>query len=273
MPSNGHLSLPRFDAPPVIETLLSIEFSQIASLGIPHYGLYWDRIRNDFPKYEIKPPLGSQVEDFGPRRPLAIQIQSVELPALRCWFISEDETRLVQIQNDRFIYNWRKEATAETYPHYEQSIKPAFIKEFRRFAAFVSSATKSTIEVRQCEVTYVNHFERGREWKSPADVSEIFNCWSIKRDEAFLPAPEDITFQIRYRLPEDSGRLYVALQPALRKRDGEEVLQMALTARGKPKGEDLDSALAWLDLGREWVVRGFADLTTKKMHDLWKRTH
>jgi hypothetical protein len=46
---------------------------------------------------------------------------------------------------------------------------------------------------------------------------------------------------------------------------------MTLTARGVPHSSDQEELLRCLDVGREWVVRGFADFTTDEMHNLWKR--
>jgi hypothetical protein len=47
---------------------------------------------------------------------------------------------------------------------------------------------------------------------------------------------------------------------------------LTLTARGAPIGAGVAGALEFLDLGRRWIVRGFADLTTERMHIAWRRT-
>ena len=39
---------------------------------------------------------------------------------------------------------------------------------------------------------------------------------------------------------------------------------------GSP-GEDIEGAFLFLDIGREWIVRGFTSLTTKDMHKVWRR--
>ena len=75
--------------------------------------------------------------------------------------------------------------------------------------------------------------------------------------------------QLSYCLEENAGRLYVAFIPVIRARDGKEVLQMTLTARGAPKSSSDEDVFGWLDLGRKWIVRGFADFTTAEMHNIW----
>ena len=75
--------------------------------------------------------------------------------------------------------------------------------------------------------------------------------------------------QVTYCLEENAGRLYVSFVPVIRGRDGKEVLQMTLTARGAPKSSSEEDVFSWLDLERKWIVRGFADFTTAEMHNIW----
>ena len=72
-------------------------------------------------------------------------------------------------------------------------------------------------------------------------------------------------------MPEQDGRLHVDLQHAIRNVDLQEILQLTLTARGRPQGGTSADIVAWMDRARGWVVQGFADITTPRMHQLWKR--
>jgi hypothetical protein len=87
----------------------------------------------------------------------------------------------------------------------------------------------------------------------------------------FLPASEGLAFKANFPMQDRTGRLRVALNRAVRAIDGAEVLVFTLTARGKPQSSATEDILAWCDQGREWIVRGFADLTTERMHGLWRR--
>jgi hypothetical protein len=44
-----------------------------------------------------------------------------------------------------------------------------------------------------------------------------------------------------------------------------------MIARGKPLSPDVDGALRFLNIGHEWIVRGFTELTTPEMHSKWDR--
>ena len=264
--------LPKFDSPPIVETVLGVEFTALDNWDIRNFGFYWNEVKDHFSSFEVKPALESRIED------LSVQVAnetgvrfSTSPPELRGWFVSNEHQRLVQIQRDRFIFNWRKGNPSAEYPEYEKSIRPDFEREFKRFSAFLKGQGLGPIEIVQCEVTYVNHLERGIGWSSAADLQNVFKCWSPSASMTFLPAPEDVSIDVRYRLPNEGGRLYVSAKPAIRNEDGVEILQMTLTARGRPAASDLSSALEWLDIGREWIVQGFTDFTTKQMHDIWKR--
>lgn len=264
--------LPDFDAPPVIETALGVEFVPLQKWSIPHYGMFWSEIRADYPHFEVQPPLGSQVEKFGAdSRPVLPSLEVVQMksPDVRCWFLERSGSRLLQIQHDRFIHNWRKPGPTAVYPHYE-NIKPIFEREWLRFCDFLRQESLGEPEVVQCEVTYVNHLERGRGWDSFGDIAKVVRYW---RDVSggFLPRAEGMLLNVRYLMPENRGRLHVLLQPAFRPGDAKEVLQLTLTARGRPASSRAEDITAWLDIGREWVVCGFTDFTSEEMHRLWRR--
>lgn len=263
-------NLPSFDAPPVNETVLGLEFSPLSKWSIPHFGLFWSRIRGEYPRCEVKAPLAQQEEKFGEQHaPLnfrSIQFELLQQPEVRCWFHDSTEHRLLQVQQDRFIHNWRKQGAPDEYPRYEK-IRSIFEREWARFKEFTSTEDLGPIAVNQCEVTYVNHLEQGREWTNLADLSEVVTFW--KGCSATHPAPESV--QAVMSFVRDSTRLRVQLQHAIRSIDLKEIIVFTLSARGRPDSDQAQDILRWMDDARAWVVTSFAELTTPEMHRLWKR--
>jgi hypothetical protein len=127
-------------------------------------------------------------------------------------------------------------------------------------------------EVNQCEVTYVNHIEIEQGSKSYGSLRNVISCWSGQYSGDFLREPEAVGFNSRYLLQEKKGRLHISMQPAIRREDAKEILRLTLTARGKPASSEPSAIEEWFNIGHEWVVRGFTDVTTKEMHDIWGRT-
>lgn len=268
---NQTSTLPDFTNPPVIETVLGVQFAPLPLL-VPHYGLYWSKIRARFPETETQPPLGQVVEHFGtPLSPPTVGIELLTQPEVRCWFIDESRTGLIQLQRDRFLQNWRKVTGDEAYPRY-RTLRPRFTEEWQNFCQFLQEQGLGAPDVNQCEVTYINHLETGRGWQSFGEVSKVVRAWSGSVVGDFLPEPEMVHLDVRYLMADKRGRLHVTLQPALRRTDMKLVLQLSLIARGRPHSSRLEDILDWFDTGHEWIVRGFADFTPATMHDIWGRT-
>ena len=262
-----------FKQAPVIETVLSIQYAPLSAFSIGYFGIYWNLLRHEFPRIEVKPPIMHKVENFEPAVLKPSVTPFVEWPSeqhIRCWLLDERGTCFIQLQQDRFLYNWQKIASEDTYPRYER-IRSKFLEEWQRFCSFLERERLGQPQVDQCEVTYVNHIEYGDGWSSFGQLNKVISLWSGQSSGQFLPEPEKLSINVQYLLPENKGRLYVSLQPVIRKRDGKEVLQLNLTARGAPASSRVEDVFSWLDLGREWVVQGFTDFTTAEIHTLWGR--
>ncbi len=194
MTMSTNQSLPKFDAPPVVEMVLGVEFTELLEWNIPHFGLLWGMIRNEYRYCSVKEPLLSQIEIFG------------------------DEG---------------KQETTFNFP---------------------------------------NHIEPDKGRDALSRLTEILPCWSGSTSGNFLPTvPEVVALRTSYLIPENRGRLHISMQPVFRHADAKELLQMTVSAKVKPISPNVDEVLPSLDLGHEWAVQGFADFTSAKMHNLWKR--
>jgi uncharacterized protein (TIGR04255 family) len=265
-----HLALPDFENPPVVETVLSAQFERISEMRAVHFGLFWRKVKDRFPETEERPPLTPVSERF--LDPLAIggrvRFEAIEVPELpRLWLHNPTHTELIQVQNDRFIKNWRKQAETDPYPRYEPVVKPAFERDFDEFKEFLAEETLGAIRVNQCEVTYVNHIVSGDGWDRLGEVERIF-AFCSGTPSPYPGRPEDLTAHLRFPISHEAsgpiGRLHVDIQPALRASDGRPMYVMNLTARGQ-----LGEGIAFFDVGRQWIVKSFEQLTTQDMHRVW----
>jgi uncharacterized protein (TIGR04255 family) len=261
-----------YDKPPVIETVLSIQFTPIHEFTVLLFGIFWNKIRKEYPHSEFRPPLGQTKEEFGKfPKSSDLGFELVTEPSIRCWFVHADRNQLIQIQKDRFIYNWKKASDEEEYPRYER-IKERCLFEWNRFLEFLEEEKLGKPAANQCEVTYVNHIDYEKGWKTFGELSKLISPWSGSYSGTFLPMPETVGLNVSYLLRENQGRLYISMQSVIRARDAKEVLQLSLTARGAPASSTTDDIFRWLDVGHEWVVEGFTDFTTPAFHQRWGRT-
>jgi uncharacterized protein (TIGR04255 family) len=275
-PSVKPTVLPDYDKPPVVEVASSIQFGIIPGLDAVRLGLLWSAFRKDYPRTEQYPPLAHEVESFGAPTLSQISFSVTPMISPRCWFMNEKGTRLLQVQHDRFVLNWRKlDIDDEVYPHYLKVLRPALETEYRRFERFLRDEGLATPVPDQVELTFVNHIPAGEPKGRREPAGRFTNLWNGEPRGGVLPPAEDVNLGCRFLMRDDHdapvGRLHVSLQSHYKVSDGSPLYVLQLTARGAPQGEGLTGALAFLDQGHEWIVRGFTDITPPEMHALWKR--
>ncbi len=269
-PEEKAVLLPDYERPPAVETLLGLEFLPLQNWKTPYFGLFWQQIRREYPEAEVHPPLlksdGGGIKVELNQEQARLQF-SGELP-VRWWYFHSSGKRLVQVQSTSFIQNWRKRDKNDPYLHYDE-LKPSFQRLWEKFCQFLHRHKVEPPTIQACEVTYVNHIDRGQGWKTFADLGNVVKGWSSATSSEFLPAPQTISMSLVYPIGKQ-GHLNVLLQPGIRESDGTETIQLTLSARCRPVGSSAKDLAETFDLGREWVVRGFVDFTTEAMHSLWK---
>src|SRR5208283_842698 len=89
-----------FENPPVVETVLGVFFSPLSGYGPLHQGIFWQRVRNRYPRYELMSAIGEVEVRLGP--------QGFQPFPIRSLLIDESNAQLVQLQANGFFRNWRK---------------------------------------------------------------------------------------------------------------------------------------------------------------------
>jgi uncharacterized protein (TIGR04255 family) len=265
--------LPDFELPPVIEVALSMQFDALLDLRAIHLGDLWDIFgRSDFPSTEEQPPLPPQFEKAGSSRGLLPpQIQILNVPPLpRYFFISGSGSEIIQIQQDRFVYNWRKREGSDVYPRFE-AVEAKFEEYATRLLGYISRKNLGNVRVTQAELTYVNQIQTSG---VPGELENVVSVFSGNYTDNFLHDPEEVQLSLRFpmlRNGEFCGRLYVDVRPAA-SLETAAVLNMVLLARGKPDGNDIKAVRGFFSIAREYIVSGFASITSRQMHLAWGRT-
>jgi len=254
---------PGFRRPPISELVCGIAFNRLSAFGAPYVGLLWKECFRDFPNPESAPPLLTGATE-------SLSLEELQFP--RIWFVAADERTLIQVQNDRLLFNWRKRADDDEYPRFD-TVFSEFKKHFANFSAFVAANRLGIIEAKRFELTYVNHILVGDGWETFADIGTLFPDLSWRNLKGrFLPTPELMAWRATFSLPDKMGTLNVSISPGKRTRDKRDILQMELTAIGHIGG-DADSMSRWFSVAHDWIVFGFADLTSEKVQaELWQRT-
>jgi len=263
--------LPDFDSPPVVEVVLGVQLDPMPRLRTAHLGLLWQRFYDEFPSLQEHPPIDTPEEDFGPGESRTITVQLMgPAPVPRHWFLSRDETRIIQVQADRFFFNWRQIRPDEPYPHYE-ALRREFDRHFAVYEEFLARRGLGVATIRHAEVTYINRITL-----DPNDFSlglaDVLRIWhpSYGPEAPFLRDAQDVRLVERHVIRhqgEPYARLYISAEPAASQ------ALINLTMRGRPRaGTDLRAALGFFDDGRDRIVRAFTAVTSEHMHARWRRT-
>lgn len=266
--------LPSFRKPPLEEVALAVQF-QPNAFDYLRMGRVAEAVQDLLPRRQEQPGRPPMREDFGPqvRPPFELQLLSAAPPP-RLWFLNEDGTRLLQLQDDLVAYNWRRSPEgapiADSYPRYTR-LRSEFLERYEQIEE-IAANDEITLATNWCEVTYINHITPDEAGASRPEMRQLLRGVDTTTS-GFLPPPEDGQFVTRYLIPgqdEPRGRLTVATASALRNTDLEQIWVMTLTARVRAEAETRDAAFDALDVGHEWVVRAFAELTSDAMHERWE---
>lgn len=262
------VSLPTFKKPPVVERVLSVGFAPIGGFAAPHLGLFWEGVKEDFPRVFERPAYNMPLERIGapPQVESVIRIETAP-DKTRTWMVSKNDQRLLQVQRDWFAFNWRKRE--DPYIRYKEGLND-FEVYFAKFESFVVESGFESLKLTQCEVTYINHIR-----PSTGLHDDLAHLMSTFADPALVaPASrlESADFSLVSQLVADDkpvGRLHISVNPAFV--DDEPVWRLNLTARGDPIGSGLSGIKSFFGIGHEAIVLNFEALTTEEMHTEWMK--
>jgi len=249
--------LPSYKYPPVNEVVCGMRFRPVDKLLIPHIGLLWDKFRADYPLLQHAVPISTAKGEI-------IVDKETKLPIPRVWFLNASGDQLIQFQNDRFYFNWRKRKNE--YPRYQHVISN-FEIVFNTVKDLFREFELGKPEPLEYELSYINHIPIDMGWKTIVDLPNVFSdfIWT-ESTTRFLPTPKQISWVAEFPLLEQKGHLLVSLKHGIKTEDETPVLVFELKAIGFDNGNVIRN---WFDLAHEWIVRGFTDLTTDKMHEIW----
>jgi uncharacterized protein (TIGR04255 family) len=262
--------LPDYRNPPIDEVAIAVQFAPIEGLYDEHARRFWQTMREEYPLLENRPRLEGPIEPVDPHATFSIDVSALgaQLPQGRIWLISASDDLLIQVQNTRFIQNWRHRETK--YQRFE-FVKDLFWNNFRKFRQFLDSENVQQPVVQQVEISYINWISGipMYQFLLPAGSSEIH-----ARDS--IVWPEEEIWNARYLIGGEPGtveRLYAQCAPAARSLPrNERGFQFALVFRSAhPDGINDDEASSLMDSGRVTVVQAFTDLTTPSAQETWER--
>ncbi len=239
----------KYKNPPINELVMGLYFKEpIIKFRSEHVGIYWSKIRDEFPKSSQNMMIGD----------VNIQVPNEIFPMPRFWFTTTDDVYLIQIQRNAFIFNWRRQN--EEYPHYEP-LKRKFDKNFSSFEKFCKEQFGvPQIDIERCELSYINIISDEQYFTSFSDTKNVIPSFEPLSFGAHGNNLKYFNLSYVYSYGENIS-LTVNLQTRRHKKTDKDALYFELKsseALSQPTKAEADS---WFDRAHEVIGDAFNRLT------------
>ncbi len=255
--------------PPVVETALAIQFAPIPGLTTAHIGLFW---KNYLDASWVAVREAVPLDEFSEKNdPLwkvpTLQFAPVDNPAGRIQITNGDNDRVVQIQNNKAAYNWRKGKAS--YPSFDQTCRE-FLIVLEGFRVFLRDHGLGDMRPNHWELIYIDQIPKGELWQTAADFCRVLPGLfpeSFREETIVL---ESASAERRFEIQPRRGRVYVSARHAMLN-TGEEIISLQSSARGVIESQSLkDGLIGGLKLGHEAIGRAFVAIASEAAFSYWK---
>jgi uncharacterized protein (TIGR04255 family) len=257
-----------FERAPLEEVVCGVHFTGVNWSDI-HFGLFFNELCGRYQQTQRR----SRVSLFDPSvqdPPQITFLTEPELPLL--WYESPESPFLLQVQNDTFFVNWRRQSGTFDYPHFrtreggEQGVWHRFVFEWDMFRNFCTKQAIGTPEILACHLAYIDHMVQGETWQEPVDLVRWFRPLAgLRSFEAVSVFSLTVGHEFR-KLP-----VRINVRPAIRTSDKKKLFIFEFVITQKlPAGTSLES---WFDKAHAAIIEEFVAQTTEDAHAEWGLTY
>lgn len=237
--------------PPINELIIGVYFNPaLLDLYTHHIGIFWERIRDGYPRVEQREPIGN----------LYIDVANEMFPMPRFWFTSADQSHLVQVQRNAFLLNWRKR-NAE-YPSFDP-VKAEFDRLYAVFAEFVRDINADApMNIDRAELTYGNQIDAADYWSGPADTVAVLPSYQPLGDLVPIGLNVQQTSQHDART-----NVVLSVRNGERKPDNIKTLILEIRAVGTLGGATKSQSDDWFQVAHDVTGSTFKAVTNTDIRD------
>jgi len=241
---------------PLNETILGLQFNDTIFGPVMSSNMLFEIIsvlKSEYDRISEHPPLPSIIESRDKDRREMILKDFVS----RKHFLHHQKHKLIQMQPDRLLFNWRKMDDHSVYPKYD-----TLFADFYHIIQLISEKSKVNLleKVNQYEFTYIDHVYIDSFGLENYDVSEVFSIFPYGKAVK--------NFTINYAIPEDNigGVLDVSIRTAKHKQNNRKLFVIENTCRGFSSGKTIST---WFDEAHTILQENFLRIITDKSKEIW----
>lgn len=244
-----------FTNAPINEVVCGISHEPLTLSDVDR-ALFWTEISGRFPHHEIQPLIARTMEEAE---------QLAGLSQGRIWLKSADGCKVIQLQSNRFLYNWRSIQPSDTYPRFN-TVYNEFEKEFLTYRAWLKSRSLDAVPI-DFELTYINHFTSLTGWRGPEDTFRILKFIDPSAVSIAKAAVKSHSARLEFKL--DEASLIIDVKNGMRNRDKTPVMVVELSVSGPLK--DKTTLVERFKFAHSAVVEAFCSMTTADAHNVMGR--
>ncbi|HNP35394.1 MAG TPA: TIGR04255 family protein [Woeseiaceae bacterium] len=248
----------KFKKPPLNEIVFQVIFPELVGFGGAHIGLFWSEFRDRFPTIQSAPRV-ELAKSFN--------LANGVLPENRIWLIHKDNSQVIQIQDDRFMFNWRDVGEETTYPGFD-ALYPIFKEYFSAFIDFLESEEKAPKFVTGFELNYVNHIYPDV-WEDWSDIGEIFPAFNWRSNPSPMPDIKGFRYFMQSTLDDDIGELTVTIDSRTHKKTSSPLVNFEIKVTGGKRELEVESLDAVFLPAHDGLVDTLVSMVSEKVRASW----
>jgi hypothetical protein len=255
---------PHFNAPPVTETFIGVQFPALQNFLAAHYGILCKSVfEPDWLPDRDLPPLPIEQERMGQMR-LATGETEYQSP-IRIQLSHVSEQQKIDFQTSRLRLYWSQSGGVRTG---YTDIKPRFEQILNKLRAFSEKAGFGQVVPNFWEIQYTNLIPPGELWTTPEDWHRVFPTL-FQSNGPTVAGLKWSTFDGRwiYEISPSLGRVEVKVQKVVVNPTETIALYCGISARG-----DVGEPASWpdcLDSGHRAAVQAFYGLASPAAKQAW----
>ena len=225
------------------EVVLSTHFEELDNLLTPHVGEIWQKFKSDgFTKITEHPPVHPMVEPSEkPRRKAEYQINVPDLP--RIWFTHHNDNQILQLQRDRFTFNWRKTNSGGGYPGYS-SVFETFEKYYNQFRRVITEEKIGLLTPLHYELSYIYRFPQGDRWNSLNDIGKFLRLFvDFQQANSFWSGANNLNLRASFPIVDSRSWLHLGVSNQVKLPEQQQTLQIDFRALNFQVNTDIETSV------------------------------
>ena len=246
--------------PPIVEVICGIQF-ECQKFNFAMVDRFYNKVKDAYSICTENPPLPFIYDKFSLTAP---PVASNKPVFVRYFFINETNTKLIQLQDGRLLFNWRKnDGVDTTYPKFE-AVYQEFQAHLKIFKDIVMEV-KAEFTQTQLELTYLDHILF-------SDFDNKF--WVLPKIFTFFAKNplgtgiDDSNFSMQLPVEELSGHLQMAGRSGIRNVDKKAVLMLETSMRGNIN-KSVATTDSWFEKAHCSVYKAFNESITEEANKVW----